>query len=74
MKQLVQKTGDHFDNMPVSFECSCSKERFINAISALDPQDIMSMIKEDGGAEADCHFCRNKEWITKEELQELITH
>lgn len=62
------------DNMPVSFECSCSKERFINAISALDPQDIMSMIKEDGGAEADCHFCRNKEWITKEELQELITH
>jgi molecular chaperone Hsp33 len=62
------------DNMPVSFECNCSKERFINAISALDPQDIMSMIKEDGGAEADCHFCRNKEWITKEELQELITH
>lgn len=62
------------DNMPVSFECNCSKERFINAISALDPQDIMTMIKEDGGAEADCHFCRNKEWITKEELQELITH
>ena len=62
------------DNMPVSFECNCSKERFINAISALDPQDIISMIQEDGGAEADCHFCRNKEWITKEELQELITH
>lgn len=62
------------DNMPVSFECNCSKERFINAISALDPKDIMTMIKEDGGAEADCHFCRNKEWITKEELQELITH
>lgn len=61
-------------DMPVSFECNCSKERFINAISALDPKDIISMIQEDGGAEADCHFCRNKEWITKEELQELITH
>ena len=60
--------------MPVSFECNCSKERFINAIAALDPKEIMAMIKEDGGAEADCHFCRNKEWITKEELQELITH
>lgn len=61
-------------DMPVSFECNCSKERFINAISALDPKDIISMIQDDGGAEADCHFCRNKEWITKEELQELITH
>lgn len=61
-------------DMPVSFECNCSKDRFINAISALDPKDIISMIQEDGGAEADCHFCRNKEWITKEELQELITH
>ena len=35
--------------MPENWECNCSKERFINAISALDPQDIMSMIKEDGG-------------------------
>lgn len=60
--------------MPVSFECNCSKERFINAISALEPKEIISMIQEDGGAEADCHFCRNKQWITKEELQELITH
>ncbi|MCD2138313.1 Hsp33 family molecular chaperone HslO [Salinicoccus halitifaciens] len=60
--------------MPVSFECNCSKERFLNAISALDPSEIISMIKEDGGAEADCHFCRNKVWIEKEELQELITH
>ena len=38
--------------MPVSFECNCSKERFINAIAALDPKEIMAMIKEDGGAEA----------------------
>lgn len=62
------------DETPVAFECSCSKERFINAIASLDPSEIVAMIKEDGGAEADCHFCRNKVWIEKEELQELITH
>lgn len=61
-------------DMPVSFECNCSKERFINAISALNPSEIISMIQEDGGAEADCHFCRNKVWIEKEELEALITH
>lgn len=73
-KAIGEENWRQLSEMPVSFECSCSKERFINAISALDPKEIMTMIREDGGAEADCHFCRNKEWITKEELQTLITH
>lgn len=71
---IGEENWKYLSNMPVSFECSCSKERFLNAISALEPSEIISMIKEDGGAEADCHFCRNKVWIEKEELQELITH
>ena len=62
------------DEMPAAFECTCSKERFLNAIATLDAQEIVTMIKEDGGAEADCHFCRNKVWIEKEELEALITH
>ncbi|MFC3419241.1 Hsp33 family molecular chaperone HslO [Salinicoccus hispanicus] len=62
------------DEMPVHFECNCSKDRFLNAIASLDPSEIITMIQEDGGAEADCHFCRNKVWIEKEELQELIAH
>ncbi|WP_017550040.1 Hsp33 family molecular chaperone HslO [Salinicoccus carnicancri] len=62
------------DEMPVAFECTCSKERFLNAIATLDAREIVTMIKEDGGAEADCHFCRNKVWIEKEELEALITH
>lgn len=68
---------DHWkqlDDMPVQFGCSCSKERFLNAIASLDSSEIVAMIKEDGGAEADCHFCRNKVWIEKEELQELLVH
>lgn len=69
-----EKNWRELSEMPVSFECNCSKDRFLNAISALDPSEIMSMIKEDGGAEADCHFCRNKVWIEEEELKELITH
>ncbi|CAM4296716.1 Hsp33 family molecular chaperone HslO [Lacicoccus alkaliphilus] len=71
---IGEKNWRELGEMPVSFECSCSKERFLNAIAALDPSEIMSMIQEDGGAEADCHFCRNKVWIDKEELKELITH
>ena len=58
--------------IPVSFQCNCSKERFLDAISSLDPTEIMKMIQEDGGAEVDCHFCRNKIWIDKTELGQLI--
>ncbi len=71
---IGEKNWRELSEMPVSFECNCSKDRFLNAISALDPAEIMTMIKEDGGAEADCHFCRNKVWIEEEELKELITH
>lgn len=58
--------------MPVSFQCNCSKERFLDAISSLDPTEIMTMIQEDGGAEVDCHFCRTKTWIDKSELGQLL--
>lgn len=72
---VIGKTNwKQLDDMPVNFECSCSKERFLKAIGSLDKSEIMTMIKEDGGAEADCHFCRNKIWIEKEELQALLVH
>jgi hypothetical protein len=30
------------------------------------------MINEDHGAEAECHFCRNKYQFSEEELQQLL--
>ena len=46
--------------MPVEFKCQCSKERFGAAIISLGVQEIQEMIDEDGGAEAECHFCLEK--------------
>jgi molecular chaperone Hsp33 len=47
------------EKLPVSFKCDCSKERFATAIIALGGDEINSMIEEDQGAEASCHFCGN---------------
>lgn len=69
---IGEDAWDKIGDMPVSFQCNCSKERFLDAISSLDPTEIMKMIQEDGGAEVDCHFCRNKIWIDKHELGALI--
>ena len=75
-EQIVDEVlGDSWrklDEMPVEFECTCSKERFINAIASLEKDEIKQMIEEDGGAEAVCNFCRNDVWIEKEELEALL--
>lgn len=59
------------EEMPVSFQCDCSKERFADAIVSLGKTEIQSMIDEDGGAEAECHFCRAKYHYSASELEEL---
>ncbi|WP_026574013.1 Hsp33 family molecular chaperone HslO [Bacillus sp. UNC438CL73TsuS30] len=59
------------EKMPVKFQCTCSKERFSNAILGLGAAEITAMIEEDGQAEAHCHFCNEKYLFTKEELEEL---
>ncbi|HEY9576819.1 MAG TPA: Hsp33 family molecular chaperone HslO, partial [Pseudobacillus sp.] len=59
------------EQMPVSFECTCSKERFGNAVVSLGKEEIQEMIDEDGQAEAQCHFCNEKYLFTKDELREL---
>lgn len=59
------------DKMPVSFTCSCSKERLANAIVSLGPDEIKAMIEEDGKADAHCHFCNEQYHFTKQELEDL---
>jgi molecular chaperone Hsp33 len=59
------------EKMPVEYRCKCSKERIANAIVGLGNEEIQSMIDEDHGAEASCHFCNEKYHFTVEELEEL---
>lgn len=46
-------------------------EKNLNAIKGLGEAEIDAMIKEDHGAEAECHFCRTKYQYSEEELIEL---
>ena len=59
------------DQMPVQFRCTCSKERFGNAIISLGVEEIQQMIEEDGKAEAQCHFCNEIYVFSKEDLLDL---
>lgn len=69
---LGENNVEVLSKSPVEFKCICSKERFGGAILSLGAQDIQEMIDEDGGAEAECHFCLEKYYYDKEELEGFI--
>lgn len=55
---------------PVDFFCRCSKERFIDALAMLGYDDLKEM--EGESQEIVCHYCNNREEISKEEIAQLI--
>ncbi|MGM7637402.1 Hsp33 family molecular chaperone HslO [Bacillus sp. Hm123] len=59
------------EEMPLSFKCTCSKERFGNAIIGLGKTEIEEMITEEGQAEAQCHFCNETYLFTEDELKQM---
>lgn len=54
----------------VNFQCTCSRTRFEDAIISLGKHEIESLIEE-GQAEADCHFCREKYIYTIADLEKM---
>ncbi len=69
---LGEENVKFIDRLPVAFECNCSKERFGNAIIGLGENEIREMIEEDGGAEAQCHFCNEIYDFSKEDLEGFL--
>ncbi len=60
------------ESSPLGYRCTCSRNRMEKALISLGKQDLQSLADEDKGAELVCHFCRNKYFFTKKELEELI--
>ena len=60
------------ERMPVTFKCQCSREKIENALIGLGRQEIESMIDEDHGAEANCHFCNEMYHFSEDDLRALI--
>ena len=71
--ELVGRGGNPklLGQMAVQFQCTCSKERFAQAMISLGTEEIQSMIDQDGGAEAICQFCRQKYDYSIEDLENI---
>lgn len=58
------------NRQPVHFFCRCSRKRFKNALSLLTLDDLKDM--EGEGQEVVCQYCNTREFISKEEVEEII--
>jgi len=46
-----------FESSPVSFRCSCSRERVTDMLRMLGYDEVKSVVAEQGSVEVDCEFC-----------------
>lgn len=60
------------DEYPVSYVCTCSREKLERYFCTMSDDDIRSMADEKGVAVANCHFCNKKYIFTKADLEKLI--
>lgn len=56
----------------VEYKCYCSRERVKNALVSMGPQELRSLIAEQGRAELTCQFCDAVYRFEREELEELL--
>ncbi len=56
----------------VAFECTCSFDKAVAMIGALGPDEVRSMIAEQGEAVMTCGFCSELYALGEEDLQKLL--
>lgn len=49
-----------FEATPLSFRCSCSRERVTGMLRMLGPDEVRSLVAERGRVEVTCEFCRRQ--------------
>lgn len=56
----------------VAFSCTCSKERFQQILMTLPKKDKQDLLADDR-TELVCHYCNDKYYFTKDELEKLFS-
>lgn len=60
------------ENEALVYECDCSKEKMEKGLKSIGKEKLKEIIDEDGKAEIVCHFCNEKYYFSKEELEEIL--
>lgn len=61
-----------FSRIPVSFRCSCSRERVEAVLRMLGHDEIHSILEEQGSVSVDCEFCGNRYEFDRIDAEQLF--
>jgi molecular chaperone Hsp33 len=61
-----------FEPNPVSFHCSCSRERTFSALASLGAADVEELLQELGYITMDCEFCNQQYRFTTADLGPVL--
>jgi molecular chaperone Hsp33 len=61
-----------FEPSEIRFHCTCSRERTRNALSTLNPAEILEILEEQGCITMDCEFCNQGYRFERNDLDELL--
>jgi molecular chaperone Hsp33 len=56
----------------LAFHCSCSRERTLRALSAIEPAELENILDEQGSITMDCEFCNQQYHHHREDLKDLL--
>ena len=62
------------EEAPIEYRCYCSRDRMERALISLGPQQLESLIEEQGSAELRCQFCDNVQTFTRQQLEALLSN
>ncbi len=68
---LSDMKWDPLFTLPLTFECTCSRERFRSGLASLPETDLIDMM-EDEITTTECQFCRNTYTFTPLDLETII--
>lgn len=60
------------DELPTSWYCNCSKERYYNAVLSLGKKEIANLLEEGEPIEVNCQFCNSHYTFSTEELSDML--
>lgn len=67
-----QETVRLFEKQPISFKCSCSKDRCLSSLASITPEEILEILNESGAIEMHCEYCATDYRFEKNDLQILL--
>lgn len=71
-KELLGEPVVLLTELPLVYQCTCSRERVTNMLRSLGASELSDMVQEDKGAEITCHFCNEPYTFDEAELAALV--